>query len=148
MGHGPGAVRWETQEEKGGKYPPNPLPPQSFPTTTPPHTHTHTLRTPPTRAAHTTLPLFHTEAIINTCNNIFTASNSLLQIRTSHSCGVLSCTRGHPLTCTHTHKHSNTHTHAVSSSRCADKLWDMFKSTLGDKAVKSIQIIFSKHNYK
>lgn len=77
--------------------------------------HTQTLCIPPARAAHTTLPLFHTEAIINTCNNIFSASNSLLQIRTSHSCGVHSYAHGHPLACIHTHKISFSHTcHAMS----------------------------------
>lgn len=35
-----------------------------------------------------TLQLCNTEAIINTCNNIFTASNSLLQITARHSCGA------------------------------------------------------------
>lgn len=45
--NGPRAGGWPVGNtgggEGGGKYPPNPLPPQSFPTTTPPHTHTHTL---------------------------------------------------------------------------------------------------------
>lgn len=66
------------------------------------HTRKHSI-TAAARAAHTTLPLFHTEAIINTCNNIFPAANSLLQIRTSHSCGGRLCTHGPPLhmqTCT------------------------------------------------
>lgn len=116
--NGPQAGGWPV----GNSPPP---PPELHPhttttstTTTPPHTHTQTLHTPPARAAHTTLPLFHTEAIINTCNNIFTASNSLLQIRASRSCGVHSCTHGHPRTYIHTQTYTQFPRHAHVTPRC------------------------------
>lgn len=94
MGHGPGAGRWETERRRaGGGHPHQASTNYTGKTTKPlsPHTHTHTQKRPvphrPVQHTHThTLPLFNTEAIINTCNNIFTASNSLLQIRTSSSC--------------------------------------------------------------
>lgn len=90
------AGRWETENRRTEERTP---PTHSLSL----HTRKHSIP-PAARAAHTTLPLFHTEAIINTCNNIFPAANSLLQIRTSHSCGgTLLHTRPPPLlmqTCT------------------------------------------------
>lgn len=105
MGHRPEAGRWETENRRRQRTPsfPRPMPSSSRTLPTPPslHTRKHSI-TPPARAAHTTLPLFHTEAIINTCNNIFTAANGLLQFRTLCSCRGRFHTRmlPHTQTCT------------------------------------------------
>lgn len=72
--NGPRAGGWSMGNRKTGVAPPSPPPPPS--------------PLPSLLVLTLTLRLCNTEAIINTCNNIFTASNSLLQITARHSCGA------------------------------------------------------------
>ncbi len=92
-------------------------------------------------ARHTTLPLSLGAVIINTCNNIFTASKSRPQITAPHSCG------GHLPE--HTRKFMCSHTH---NQICARKLYDIcfWVQTLYSSDVSvwfMISTIYTTENY-